>query len=109
RGQRGMRGGQRGGPPGVAGRRARDYRVFSPDRKAYVFIRNHNLYLVETNDKPFDSLMLPTMQTDLAGILGQLWGMTKGSSWNREAKAIQLNTDGGEDYSFSTMGTFGAG
>jgi dipeptidyl aminopeptidase/acylaminoacyl peptidase len=37
---------QEGDKPGTAPRQG-DYRAFSPDRKAYVFARKHNLYLVE--------------------------------------------------------------
>jgi dipeptidyl aminopeptidase/acylaminoacyl peptidase len=100
--------GQRGFPPGLA-RRSPDGRVYSPDRKAYVFVRNHNLYLVDTTAKPLDNLLLPVGPADFAGVLGQLWKVTNGLTWLREAKATQLSTDGVQDYSFGSMATFGAG
>jgi dipeptidyl-peptidase 4 len=100
--------GQRGPPPGLP-RRSQDYRVFSPDRKAYVFVRNHDLYLLEPGDKPIDSLVLPTWQADFPAVLGQLWRVTKGSTWLRETKAARLTRDGAEEYSFTRMATFGAG
>ncbi len=100
---------EQGGSQGETPRRPVDYRVFAPDRKAYVFVRNHNLCLLETGDKSFDSLMLPAWPADFAGVMGQLWNVTKGPTWLRETKATQLSTDGVEDYSFGAMGTFGAG
>jgi dipeptidyl aminopeptidase/acylaminoacyl peptidase len=101
--------GQRGFPPGMTARRPQDGRVFSPDRKAYVFDRGHNLFLLETNDKSPPSVMLPIGQPDFAGVLGHAWAVAKGQTWLRESKATQLTTDGAEDYSFTQMATFGAG
>jgi dipeptidyl aminopeptidase/acylaminoacyl peptidase len=101
--------GQGGFPPGGA-RRPLDNRVQSPDRKAYVFVRNHNLFLLDNNDKPLNTLVLPTWQTDIGGTLGLLWRTTnRGLSWVRESRAIQLSTDSVEDYSFGRMATFGSG
>jgi dipeptidyl aminopeptidase/acylaminoacyl peptidase len=102
--QRGGRGQQAGGP-----RRGLDYRVFSPDRKAYVFVRNHNLYLLETGENPLAALVLPIWSTTLPGVLGQAWAMTAGATMLRENKATQLTTDGAEDYSFGRMAQFGTG
>jgi dipeptidyl aminopeptidase/acylaminoacyl peptidase len=100
--------GQRGAPPG-AGRGVPDYRVFAPDRKAYVFVRNANLYLLETPAKSGGALMLPPWPSDLAAALAQIWSRTRGTTWLRENQAVQLSTDGAEDYSFARMGLFGAG
>jgi dipeptidyl aminopeptidase/acylaminoacyl peptidase len=53
-----------------------DYKVYSPDRKRFVFAQKHNLFLAEEG---------------------------------KEAEAVQLTTDGEEDYSFSSFGArFGA-
>jgi dipeptidyl aminopeptidase/acylaminoacyl peptidase len=98
--------GQRGMPPGAGGR-AQDYRAFSPDRKAYVFVRNSNLYLLDTSAKTSRAVLVPPWPADLAGGLAQAWGMTRGATWLRESQATQLSTDGGEDYSFGRMATFG--
>lgn len=106
--RRGFRRGFQDGPPG-AGRRSNDYRVFSPDRKAYLFIRNHNLCLLEVSDKPLATLLLPTWQTDLAGGITQLWTLGRGTNWLRETKAVELTTDGADDYSFGSMATYGSG
>jgi dipeptidyl aminopeptidase/acylaminoacyl peptidase len=99
------RGGRQGAGPG----KPQDYRVFSPDRKAYVFVRNHNLYLLETDASPPASLVLPTWATTLPGVLGQAWAITAGATILRENKAIQLTTDGAEEYSFGRMAQFGSG
>lgn len=100
--------GQRGSQAGTA-TRSTDGRVYAPDRKAYVFTRNHNLYLVDMAAKPNDGLMLPVVQPNFTGMLGQLWTVSKGIPWLRETKAVQLSTDSTEDYSFGRMATFGAG
>jgi dipeptidyl aminopeptidase/acylaminoacyl peptidase len=94
-----------GGPP----RGPRDYRSFSPDRKAYLFVRQHNLYLAEMDDKALTRLMLPTFSDDFAGALAQAWSVTRGTSLARELHATQLTTDGAEEYSFVSMATFGSG
>jgi dipeptidyl-peptidase 4 len=101
--------GGRGFPPG-AGRGSQDPRVQAPDRKAYLFVRNHNLYLLETtDDKPLNSFVLPTMHTDFGGVMGLVWRTTRGLVWVKESKAIQLSNDSLEDYSFGRMATFGSG
>jgi dipeptidyl aminopeptidase/acylaminoacyl peptidase len=100
--------GQGGMPPG-AGLGPQDYRAFSPDRKAYVFVRNSNLYLLDTAAPVSRAVMLPPWPTDLAGALARAWSMTRGTTWLRESQATQLSTDGAEDYSFGRMATFGQG
>jgi dipeptidyl aminopeptidase/acylaminoacyl peptidase len=100
--------GQRGLPPG-GGRGGQDYRAFSPDRKAYAFVRNANLYLLDSDAKPGRGILLPPWPMDLAGALTQAWSLTRGTTWLRENQATQLSTDGGEDYSFGRMATFGQG
>jgi dipeptidyl aminopeptidase/acylaminoacyl peptidase len=100
--------GQRGFPPGTS-RGTQDYRAFSPDRKAYVFVRNANLYLLDTSAKPSRAMLVPPWPTNLAGGFMQIWSMTRGATWLRENQATQLSTDGGEDYSFGRMGVFGQG
>jgi dipeptidyl aminopeptidase/acylaminoacyl peptidase len=95
--------GQRGGPPGAA----QDYRAFSPDRKAYVFVRNSNLYLLDNNSKPSRGLLMAPWPTNLAGALAAAWSMTRGTTWLHENQAAQLSTDGEEDYSFGRMAVFG--
>jgi hypothetical protein len=100
--------GQRGFAPGGP-RDAQDYRAFAPDRKAYVFVRNANLYLLETNAQSSRAILLPPWPTGLAGGLTQAWAMIRGTTWLRESQATQLSTDGGEDYSFGRMGVFGQG
>ncbi len=102
--QRGQRDGQ-GGPA----RPRRDYRVFSPDRKAYLFVRDHNLHLLETGARAPETLLLPTWQTDLGGVMSEAWRLTKGAAWARESKALQLSKDGAEEYDFGRMSQFGAG
>ncbi len=99
---------QRGGRSGFAGR-PQDYRVFSPDRKAYVFSRNHDLHLSEDDGKPFEKLVLPSWPTDLTSLVAQVGMVTRGPSAIRESKAARLTTDGAEEYSFVQMRTFGAG
>jgi dipeptidyl-peptidase 4 len=76
RGRRGQR--------GRAEQRSRDYRVLSPDKKAYLFVDHHNLYLLESG-KPLDATPLP------------------------KDKAIQLSTDGEPDRAFGNMGVYGSG
>jgi dipeptidyl-peptidase 4 len=88
---------------------ARGRRVFSPDRSAYVFVRNHNLYLGETANRPFNGLMLPTWQPDFTGFLAQLWMVRTNGSLLEDSRAIQLSTDGEDERSFGSMGTYGAG
>jgi dipeptidyl aminopeptidase/acylaminoacyl peptidase len=100
--------GQRGMPPG-AGRGGQDYRAFSPDRKAYVFVRNANLYLLDTTAKSSRAVLLPPWPTGLGGVLTQAWSMSRGTTWLRESQATQLSADGAEDYSFGRMGIFGQG
>src|SRR5262249_17470148 len=76
-----QRRGQRGGfPPGMAARQSQDGRVFSPDRKAYIFVRDHNLYLLDATDKPLDSLILPIGRPDFAGTLANAWVAAKGQT-----------------------------
>jgi dipeptidyl aminopeptidase/acylaminoacyl peptidase len=53
--QRGRGRGRGGFGPG--GGRGGDYRAFSPDKKAYVFAKEHNLYLVE-GDKESEAVQL---------------------------------------------------
>ena len=57
RGGGGGRGGNAGGPPS-AGRGPVDYRNYNPDSSAFVYARNHNLYLVEKGKN--DTLQLTT-------------------------------------------------
>jgi dipeptidyl aminopeptidase/acylaminoacyl peptidase len=104
RGGRGLRGLGRGG----AGR-TQDYRAFAPDRAAYVFVRNFNLYLLETGSRPGPSVSLPTWQPSLASAITQLLWLSGSSSWVRESGAIQLTKDGVEDYSIGRMSQFGQG
>src|SRR5581483_11294568 len=104
----GQRGGSFGGRGG-AGTQSKDGKIYSPDNKAYVFIRNHNLYLVETTAKSIDSILVPALQPGFANMLGNVWAVTRGSAWLRENKAIQLSNDSAEDYSFGRMAVFGAG
>jgi dipeptidyl-peptidase 4 len=55
--------GEREGDSGAAGATDRSgYRVFSPDRKHYVFAKGHNLYLVTIPPKPEESQPLPGEQ-----------------------------------------------
>jgi dipeptidyl aminopeptidase/acylaminoacyl peptidase len=103
-----VRGGRRGFGPGGPGN-ARDYRVFSPDRKAYLFVRDHNLYLLESGDKAPDTQGLPVWQSGFGGALINAWRATRGAAMLREAGATRLTTDGAEDYDFGRMGIFGAG
>jgi dipeptidyl aminopeptidase/acylaminoacyl peptidase len=105
---RGGRGGRGGVPPGGA-RTGRDYRVFAPDRKAYVFVRDHNLFLLETGDRSLDRLPLPVWQANLGGALANAWRATAGAALMREAGAIRLSADGAEDYDFGRVAIFGAG
>jgi dipeptidyl aminopeptidase/acylaminoacyl peptidase len=104
--QRRGRGG-RGFPPGAGG--AMDYRSFSPDRKTYVFVRNFNLYMLETGAAQNRSFLMPMLSTSLGGALMQAWSVTRGATWLRESQATQLSTDGAEDYSFGRMAMFGQG
>ncbi len=100
--------GQGGFGPG-GGRGNLDYRAFSPDRKAYAFVRDSNLYLLETNAKFSRAALLAPFATDLGGVLTQIWSMTKGTTWLHESQATQLSTDAAEDYSFGRMAMFGQG
>jgi dipeptidyl aminopeptidase/acylaminoacyl peptidase len=50
--QTGRRGGGGGGQRGGGQRPGDDHRVYSPDRKAYVFAKGHNLFYVELKDEP---------------------------------------------------------
>ena len=53
--QTGRRGGGRtggGGPGGQRGNTADAHRAYSPDRKAYVFAKGHNLFYVELKEEP---------------------------------------------------------
>lgn len=62
---------------GLGGRGPLDYKVYSDDKKRYVFAQRHNLYLGEEG---------------------------------KESEAVQLTTDGEEDYSFAGFsGGFGGG
>ncbi len=99
----GRGGGQRGSERG-----SRDPRVFSPDRGAYVFVRNHNLYLLEGKEKPLDNLMMPLGPPNVAVLAGQLWMVSGGASRLREVNATQLSTDGVEAYGFGTTTMSGA-
>jgi dipeptidyl-peptidase 4 len=50
-GQEGQGQGQRrGGPPQAAQQQRQDFRNFSPDKKAYVYAQDHNLFYVEVVD-----------------------------------------------------------
>lgn len=104
----GRRFGQRGMPPGAAGR-SQDPRVFSPDRKAYLFVRNNNLYLLETAGRSLDTVMVPIGQPAFGGVLAHSWSAGRGQNWLRETRAAQLSSDGAEEYSFVRMATFGSG
>jgi dipeptidyl aminopeptidase/acylaminoacyl peptidase len=105
--RRGRFGGGRFGQGG--GTRTRDYRSFALDRKAYLFVRGHNLYLYDPDPKISLNFMLPTLADDIGGALGQAWRVTRGTNLAREFQATQLTFDGAEDYSFVSMATFGSG
>ena len=51
-------------------------RSFSPDRKAYLFERDHNLYLLEVSGAPGERFPFPTWQTSWGGIAGHLFRLT---------------------------------
>lgn len=89
--------------------RAQDYRVFSPDKKAYVFARNHNLFLSEEKGQGLQVLPFPAWAADFAINLTQAGWLALGQSALREAKAAQLTSDGAADFSFFRMATFGDG
>jgi dipeptidyl aminopeptidase/acylaminoacyl peptidase len=97
-----------GGPRGGAGG-SRDPRVFAPDRSAYLFVRDHNLYLLEGREKPLENVLLPLGPPNLPSLTGQLWMLSGGASRLRETRAVQLTTDGAVDYSFSATSLFGSG
>jgi dipeptidyl aminopeptidase/acylaminoacyl peptidase len=99
---------QRGAPPG-APRRARESRVFSPDRKAYVFVRGDNLYLLESPRPMLDGVVPPVGPTTLPVLLGQVGAMLNGDRGPRDGKEAQLSTDGTPEYSFGRMSTSGDG
>src|SRR6516225_953073 len=100
--------GRRGGFGGTPGA-ARDPRVFAPDRGAYLFVRNHNLYLLEGKEKPLENLLLPLEPPSFAALAGQLWLVSGGAFRLREVNAKQLTTDGTVDYSFGATSVFGSG
>jgi len=75
--------GQRSPRPATQGRPG-DYRVLSPDKKAYVFVQDYNLYLLEAG-KPLETPTLPVQQ------------------------ATRLSTDGEPERAFGNMGVYGAG
>jgi dipeptidyl aminopeptidase/acylaminoacyl peptidase len=54
-------------------------------------------------------VLVPTGEATLPGLLAQLWSMTTGNSVLREKGAVQLSTDGAEEYSFGRMAEFGSG
>jgi dipeptidyl-peptidase-4 len=98
----------RGGPPGSAGD-SRDPRVYSPDRGAYLFVRDHNLYLLEGKEKPAEKVVLPLGPPNVAVLASQLWMLSGGASRLREVNAVRLTTDGVVDYSFGSTSVFGSG
>ena len=100
--------GRGNGLPGSAGD-PRDPRVYSPDRSAYLFVRDHNLYLLEGKEKPAQRVMLPLGPTNVAVLASQLWMLSGGASRLREVNAVQLTTDGVVDYSFGSTSVFGSG
>ena len=115
-GRRGRGFGGRGGRGGFArggGGRNGDYRNFSPDGAMYVFARNHNLYLVvvkkeapkneakqaEKKDSDADDTQDDAKKEEAKK------EEPKPANKDPEADAIQLTTDGVEDYDFA--GGFG--
>ncbi|HEY7328654.1 MAG TPA: DPP IV N-terminal domain-containing protein [Gemmataceae bacterium] len=108
--QRGRQGrfGRGGGPPG-SGNDSRDPRVYSPDRGAYLFVRNHNLYLLEGKEKPAEKVILPLGPPNVASVASYVWILSGGASRLREVNAVQLTTNGLLDYSFGSTSVFGSG
>jgi dipeptidyl aminopeptidase/acylaminoacyl peptidase len=102
----GNRGGGMRGAGAGSGRQ--DYRAFSPDRKAYLFVRDNNLYLSEGSD-PIAAFLFPSWQPSLPTAITQGWLVAAGMSKLRESKAVQLTTDGAEEYSFVRMAQSGSG
>ncbi|HSZ57171.1 MAG TPA: DPP IV N-terminal domain-containing protein [Tepidisphaeraceae bacterium] len=113
-GRRGRGFGGRGGRGGLA-RGPADYRNFSPDRAMYVFARNHNLYLVVVKKeadkteakKPAKSDTDELGDDDKKDEIKKEEPKTQPANKDPDADAIQLTTDGVEDYDFA--GGFGRG
>ena len=96
-------GGRVGGGAGAFGaNRARDFRNFSPDSTAFVFARNHNLYLVEVGKAD-------TMQVTTDGALNYTFGfrdttenrrqldrLAQGGQQQQEEQGGQEQTDDAE-------------
>lgn len=100
----------RGGNAGAGtGRSSGDPRVFAPDRGAYLFVRDHNLYLLEGKEKPLENVLLPFGPPSWAVLTDQLWIASGGPSRLREVNATPLTTDGAVDYSFAATAVFGSG
>jgi dipeptidyl aminopeptidase/acylaminoacyl peptidase len=99
----------RGGGLAGSGGDSRDPQVYSPDRGAYLFVRDHNLYLLEGKERPREKVMLPLAPPNVAVLTSQLWMLSGGRSRLREVNAIQLSTDGTVDYSFGSTSVFGSG
>ncbi len=101
--------GRGGGGMAGSGGDSRDPRVYSPDRGAYLFVRDHNLYLMEGKEKRGERVMLPLGPPNVGVLTSQLWMLSGGASRLREVNAVQLSTDGAVDYSFGSTSVFGAG
>jgi dipeptidyl aminopeptidase/acylaminoacyl peptidase len=99
-------GGMRGGGTGGGNQ---DYRALSPDRKAYLFVRDNNLYLSESSDQPLAFVLVPGWQPSVPAVITQGWLATVGLNKLRESKAVKLTTDGAEEYSFVRMARSGDG
>ena len=113
RGRRGRGLGGRGGRGGAGGRGG-DYRNFSPDNSMYVFARNHNLYLVvvkkepeKTEPKKTEQKSDDVLDDDQKDAKKEEPKKEEPAKKDPDADAIQLTTDGVEDYDFG--GGFGGG
>ena len=114
RGRRGRGFAGRGGRGGGAGGRGGDYRNFSPDNSMYVFARNHNLYLTvvkkdteKTEPKKTEQKSDDALDDDQKDQKKEEPKKEAPANKDPDADAIQLTTDGAEDYDFG--GGFGGG
>src|SRR5262249_19701514 len=92
-----------------SGRGSGDPRVFAPDRGAYLFVRDHNLYLLEGKENPLENVPFCFGAAGWPLLTGQLWVASGGPTRLREVHATQLTTDGTVDYSFAATAVFGSG